>query len=80
MSEIIVGTCSICGGPVVRHDIFLAMHVPPTRCKACGAVAARAYGPVIEMVPEHAPPVVKGSNPYDLEGVHAAAKKGKKRS
>lgn len=50
MSNMTVGTCSICGGrvsvPMVWHGI-----IPPTpTCENCGAVAAQ-HGPVIPMQP-----------------------------
>jgi len=39
----IVGTCSICGGPVIRTT-------KGTYCEYCGAVPADRYGPLIQMV------------------------------
>ena len=41
----IIGTCSICGGPVRK----LSCEVP-ARCEKCGAMAAE-HGPVIPMIP-----------------------------
>lgn len=41
----IVGTCSICGGPVEGSDIG------EKRCCRCGAAERINYGPVIPMVP-----------------------------
>lgn len=51
----IVGTCSLCSGPVAVPDrtgwFFTGDLVPsiPT-CRTCGAVKKDGYGPVIDMV------------------------------
>lgn len=44
----IIGTCSLCGGPVESPDAWLGMLPAPATCKNCGAVRPQ-YGPVIEM-------------------------------
>jgi hypothetical protein len=55
MSEII-GTCSICGGPVKTH-------INGTKyCERCGAEEKCDYGPIIPMDPPYIPaqyPLVK---------------------
>ncbi len=44
-----IGTCSICGGPVVEHVVqYSTVPIPPS-CQRCGAVKADTFGPIIEM-------------------------------
>lgn len=60
MTEII-GTCSLCGGPVWR-SVEPTPDSPPARCESCGAEVANNYGPVLPMM---APPfklIVKDRN------------------
>lgn len=45
----IIGTCSICGGPVTVPDLWGGVVPPIPTCSQCGAVKA-GHGPVIEMV------------------------------
>ena len=48
----VVGTCSLCGGPVVVPRIWWGVGpFPPPRCQNCGAVAKEDHGPVIPMEP-----------------------------
>lgn len=44
----IIGTCSLCGGPVEIPEAYVG--VPTKTCRDCGAVPAPGYGPVIQMV------------------------------
>jgi len=47
-----IGTCSICGGPV----IVPAMMVNPVpHCANCGAIAQNPHGPIIPMQPRRDP-------------------------
>lgn len=46
--DTIVGTCSICGGPVKIPALCVD---PRPSCSRCGAVPAEAYGPVMKMIP-----------------------------
>jgi hypothetical protein len=48
--EKVIGTCSLCRGPVVEHvgPYSRTTGKPSDRCKKCGA-ARKSYGPVIEM-------------------------------
>lgn len=41
-----VGTCSLCGGPVVMPSMMV--HATP-HCLSCGAIAKNPHGPVIPM-------------------------------
>lgn len=41
-----IGTCSICGGPVVVPAMMI--HSTP-HCLSCGAIARNPHGPVIPM-------------------------------
>lgn len=45
----VLGTCSICGGPVMVPE-FWGGSIPPTpTCQKCGATKAQPHGPVIPM-------------------------------
>lgn len=46
-----IGTCSICGGPVIVPDIWLGIVPPDPECGSCGAVKRESHGPVIDMQP-----------------------------
>src|SRR5690606_36537077 len=46
--EMIIGTCSLCGGPVETPDAWLGTLPAPETCKNCGAVRPQ-HGPVIDM-------------------------------
>lgn len=47
----IIGTCSICGGPVTVPHIFFSVAPPIPQCQRCGAYAQENYGKVIPMRP-----------------------------
>lgn len=47
----IVGTCSLCGGPVMTFSVWHGIIPPPKTCQRCGAHAAQEYGSVIPMIP-----------------------------
>lgn len=50
MSDVTIGTCSECGGPVMVPGAWASVGPPPVpKCRQCGAVKASAYGPVIHM-------------------------------
>jgi hypothetical protein len=44
----VVGSCSLCSGPVTVPSVWMAVIPPVPRCSRCGAVAA-SHGPVIPM-------------------------------
>lgn len=44
----IIGTCSLCGGPVETPDAWMGTLPAPATCKHCGAVRPQ-HGPVIDM-------------------------------
>ncbi len=46
----IIGTCSICGGPVTVPAAWSGIIQPPPTCQSCGAVSAH-HGQIIEMRP-----------------------------
>lgn len=50
MSKKVVGTCSLCSGPVEVPAIWHGVNPPEKKCAKCGAVAAD-HGPVIKMRP-----------------------------
>jgi hypothetical protein len=47
----IVGTCSLCQGPVGLPSIWAGVIEPVPTCTACGAKKKRPinYGPIVEM-------------------------------
>jgi len=49
-NDTIIGTCSLCGGPVGVPSDWMATIPPTPTCGDCGAVEAPA-GPVIQMKP-----------------------------
>lgn len=51
MNDTIIGTCSLCGGPVVIPVVWFGTIAPTPRCQQCGAVRAGGYGPTIPMRP-----------------------------
>lgn len=51
MSDTILGTCSLCGGPVTVPHAWLGTSPPLPECKHCHARPRRPYGPVIDMQP-----------------------------
>ena len=46
-----IGTCSRCGGPVQIPTYWYGTVPPIPACAHCGALATRAYGPVIPTEP-----------------------------
>lgn len=48
-NQTIVGTCSICSGPVCVPTAYHSIVPPVPKCNDCGATAKRNYGPVIPM-------------------------------
>lgn len=49
---VVVGTCSICRGPVTQYmGAWYGINPPTKSCSKCGATEAPNYGPVIPMVP-----------------------------
>lgn len=48
-----IGTCSLCGGPVQVHAVWMSIVPEVPTCAECGATAS-SHGPVIDMKP--APP------------------------
>lgn len=48
-NQTIVGTCSICSGPVCVPTAYHSIVPPVPKCADCGASAKRNYGPVVPM-------------------------------
>jgi hypothetical protein len=46
---VVIGTCSLCGGPVARFRSWAGSsdQLPPAHCLHCRAVADEGYGPII---------------------------------
>lgn len=51
IDDIIHGTCGNCGGAVVTPRVWMGLQRPTPTCESCGARAAPAYGPRMEMMP-----------------------------
>lgn len=47
--QAIVGTCSLCGGPVQVPQLWGGIIPPTPTCGHCGAIQANQHGPVIPM-------------------------------
>lgn len=56
----IIGTCSLCGGPVSVPMVWHGVYPPTPTCTGCGAIK-RGHGPVIDMAP--APQQYTNMNP-----------------
>ena len=53
INDTVLGTCSLCGGPVTIPRTFHSVSAPVPTCKRCGATK-RGHGPVIDMEPARA--------------------------
>lgn len=47
----VIGSCSICGGPVLVHEVWFCTIPDVPTCAKCGATKADSHGPVIPMAP-----------------------------
>lgn len=47
--KVVLGTCSLCGGPVSVPAVWHGIVPPTLTCERCGAVKANEYGEVIQM-------------------------------
>ena len=45
----VIGTCSLCGGPVVLDEPWYGLTPQTPRCSHCNATNKRPYGPLIDM-------------------------------
>lgn len=45
----VIGTCGLCGGPVMLPDMWGGLVPPRPKCGLCGAVTKQGHGPVLEM-------------------------------
>lgn len=45
----ILGTCSLCRGPVEVPNTWYGVQPPTPKCRKCGAVPQEPYGPIIPM-------------------------------
>ncbi len=52
MDNIVVGTCSKCGGTVTIPGVWMGTPPPVPQCYSCGATKKNPYGAVIEMEEE----------------------------
>lgn len=66
-NEQILGTCSICSGPVCCPLFYWSVVPPVPKCKRCGATKKESYGPVIDMVPQNDKVVQWPSTSTDYE-------------
>ena len=49
MSQILVGTCGICGGAITVPGVWGGIIPPTPSCTRCRAIPADAHGPVRQM-------------------------------
>lgn len=49
LGHAVIGTCSLCGGPVTVPSVWMGLIPPTPTCSSCGATKKAAYGPVIHM-------------------------------
>lgn len=48
----VIGTCSLCQGPVAVPRLWYGIYPPIPHCLSCGAIVKNPhYGPVIDMKP-----------------------------
>lgn len=47
----VIGTCSLCRGPVVVPSVWGGVVAPVPKCAKCGGSHRTSYGPVIDMEP-----------------------------
>ncbi len=66
MSDRVVGTCSLCSGPVVVPLYWHSIYPPVPTCRSCGATQRQPYGPVIPMEPKA--PLGKDKHKYKDNG------------
>jgi len=64
----IIGTCSICGGPVSVPSIWHGIHPPQPTCERCGAIAAQ-HGPIIPMQPNSIRITYSGNSGQTIENL-----------
>ena len=78
MTEIVLGTCSLCGGRVSMPDAWSTIAAPQPRCQSCFAVPEQAWGPIIRMRPEMLPNTVSTAEPPDIAALVKAYDEGHK--
>ena len=49
--SIVLGVCSLCGGPVTIPDVWFGINTPTPTCEQCGAIKKPREGRIIEMIP-----------------------------
>lgn len=49
----LIGTCSLCSGPVCVPTVWMGIGTPTATCAKCGAQAVADYGPIIPMRSRH---------------------------
>lgn len=60
MNVVVIGTCSLCGGPVSAPSQWYGIFPPTPQCAQCGATAA-SNGPVIPMTPNKTKTITIGT-------------------
>lgn len=73
--DTIIGTCSVCGGPVGMPRAFWSIRAPVPMCLNCGAEPVNRFGPVIPMAPRRPfPPRYEDRIDPFMEGLHGSHK------
>jgi hypothetical protein len=61
--KVVIGSCSICGGPVLVTEMWGSVIPDIPTCANCGAQKADNHGPVIPMRPTSFPSTTIDSKP-----------------
>lgn len=62
----VVGSCSLCGGPVTVPSAWLSVTPPTPSCASCGAIRA-GFGRVIDMQPSPRTRISTATTGFDLD-------------
>ena len=81
MAHIILGTCSLCAGPVSIPEAWHSTLPAVPTCQRCGAREKQPYGAVIEMEPrKRSPPDLRVSNTLTAAVIPDGAKDAVRRA
>lgn len=74
MTNVIIGHCSLCGGPVVYPTVWYSTQPPEPFCSRCGAIMAR---PTIQMAKPFVNQIDKSNPLKELEDYYIQKDKEK---
>ena len=67
-NDVVVGTCGLCGGPVVVPRVYWSVTRPVPQCARCGAFVEESYGPRLPMRPRKRPDGYWRNDPNTSDG------------